>query len=125
MHNERTPEGLHAALRNALQALKSCSRQTYTFPSEDADYSTKRTAELYRDVVECGDACAVNIGPLAQYIAEAAGLTTDQARRYLLELEQLGLAMRQPEKERGSPHRWWPVGFADDLQEERHALNVD
>lgn len=119
MNSERTPEDLHATLRNALQALKDCSRRLYTFPPAGADYSTHRTAELNREVVEAGDSCAVNIGPLIWPIADAANLTREQARRYLTELERLGLAMRQPPHVRGTAHRWWPVGFSDELQEER------
>lgn len=120
MHNERTPEGLHAALRNVLQALKACSRKRYTFPGSEADHHTQWRAQYDRERVEAGDYAAVTIGPLVWPIADAANLTKAQARRYLLELERLGLAMRQPPRDRGTAHRWWPTGFSDELQQERH-----
>lgn len=116
------PAQLHTALRNTLAALKACSRKCYTFPAEEADYSTRRCAEMDRERVEAGDYCAVTIGPLAFQVAFAAGLTTAQARRYLLELEQKGLTMREPPQRRLTAHRWWPVGFSDDLQQERADL---
>ncbi|MCS7871127.1 FaeA/PapI family transcriptional regulator [Pseudomonas aeruginosa] len=119
MRNERTPEGLHATLRNVLQALKFCSRQRYTFPSAEADHHTHWRAQYDRERIEAGDFAAVTIGPLIWPIADAANLTKAQARRYLIELERIGLAMRQKPQDRGTAHRWWPVGFSDELQDER------
>lgn len=124
MHNERTPEGLHAALRNALQALKACSRKRYTFPTvEEVETAAERHAQWRQaydfEKIEAGDHTAVTIGPLIGPIADAANLTKAQARRYLVELERLGLAMRQPPHLRGTAHRWWPVGFSAELQDER------
>lgn len=124
MSNESTPEGLHAALRNCLQALKACSRKRYTFPVADTDHHTQWRAQYDRERVEAGDFAAVTIGPLVWPIADAANLTKAQARRYLIELEGLGLAMRQPARDRGTAHRWWPVGFSDELQEERLQLTA-
>lgn len=118
MTTEKSP-ALHATLRNALQALKTCSRKRYTFPPDSAAYSTRRSAELNRECVERGDRSATTAGPLIHEIADCGNLTKAQARRYLLELETLGLAMREPPYARGTAHRWWPVGFSDQLQQER------
>ncbi len=121
---EKTPEGLHATLRNALQALKACSRKCYVSPSADeaetaAERHAQWRAEYDFEKIEAGDQVAVTIGPLIGPIAEAANLNKSQARRYLVELELLGLAMRQQPDLRGTAHRWWPVGFSAELKAER------
>ncbi|HGK6498945.1 TPA: FaeA/PapI family transcriptional regulator [Pseudomonas aeruginosa] len=120
--DETYPDGMHRTLGNALQALKHCARKRYRFPPEDALESAISIAAYYREHIETGDKRAIQIGPLVGEVADSANLTNAQARRYLLELEALGLAMREPPHMRGTAHRWWPVGFSEALVAERPAF---
>lgn len=63
-----------------------------------------------------GDYAAVRIGALTPAIAEQAGMRLDDFRRELkrLEIEGKVIASRK-----GTTHRWWPVGFVEELQKEQ------
>ena len=63
------------------------------------------------------DALATGLGALASQV-DIGGLDQPARRRALLRLERKGLVLREPEHRRHGAHRWWPVGFLDELRAE-------
>lgn len=100
--------------QKVLAGLKDHCREKLTKESGMRDYHRERVATDH-EAKRNGEVAVCGAGSLTCELSRYLGMAQADVRRVLLQLERQGKTMREHPSRRLSAHRWWPVGFTDEL----------